>query len=300
TQLLPRLRQSEYTLLPGNTFVVQVENSSVDMVESPDGSCVVQDLRGNEVLIRLMDNNNPTPATLCFLHCNNTVLPLHITVRTFEKERKPLHYTEQNCVEMKTLFNSSLCTIHDREFRSPRPEGYSIGMRLNGRYAWEWNQFGHNALKVDDTLLRNAGNLFTSASGLCFATPEKGDNALSVSLWDNFPTSAVIPLQGKGTALAVLLSGTTHAMQSYVPNGRLTLVYEDGSTVMKDLIQPLNFDDFLISSYQKENEVVYFGAGTHGLVQILDLDERKTLKELQVEAIANEVIINIHAVTLLS
>ena len=298
TGLLPALRQSEYTLLSGSTFVVQVENGSIDMVESPDGACVVQDLKGNEVLIKVLKE---TPGnTDCFLYSGNAILPLKIQVKTFEKEKAPLKYERQTAVDMSGIFNSSLTEIHNQEFRSPRPEGYSIGMRLNGRYAWEWNHFGHNALKVDDSVLRNGKGRITTESNLQFATPAAGNNAVSVSLWDNFPTSAVIPLSGKGTALAVLLSGTTHAMQSYVPNGRLTLVYEDGSVEKKDLIQPLNFDDFLISSYQKENEVFYFGAGTHGLVQILPLDGTKDLKELRVEAIANEVIVNIHAVTVLS
>ncbi|MCX6984979.1 MAG: DUF4450 domain-containing protein, partial [Lentisphaerae bacterium] len=60
-------------------------------------------------------------------------------------------------LDISRHFNSSLSDIHTLEYMSPRPKGYSIGVRLNGRYAWDWNQGGHNAVKVDDTALRGAG-----------------------------------------------------------------------------------------------------------------------------------------------
>jgi len=138
---------------------------------------------------------------------------------------------------------------------------------------------------------------FTTASGIPFATPAAGNNAVTVSLWDNFPTETEIPLDVQCKELAVLLCGTTNAMQSYVTNGVLTAVYEDGSEVVTELIQPLNFDDFLISSYQMNNETVYFSDGTHGVVQKIAVDPAKKLRSLKVKAVANEVIVNILAVT---
>ncbi|MBO4630631.1 MAG: hypothetical protein J5858_01775, partial [Lentisphaeria bacterium] len=180
----------------------------------------------------------------------------------------------------------------------PRPEGYSIGMRLNGRYAWEWNHFGHNALQVDDYGLRHCGGEFVTASGLTFATPVQGPNAVTVSLWDNFPTKVEIPLSGCARELDVLLCGTTHAMQSYVVNARLNVIYEDGSEETAELIPPVNFDDFLIAAFQERNETVYFSDGTHGLVQKIALNPEKTLRAFSVEAIANEVIVNILALML--
>ena len=172
-------------------------------------------------------------------------------------------------------------------------------MRLNGRYAWEWNHFGHNALNVDDSGLRNCGGEFVTASGIKFATPAQGANSVTVSLWDNFPTTAEIPLAGKANELAVLLCGTTHAMQSFVVNARLKVIYMDGSEETAELIPPVNFDDFLIPAFQERNETVYFSDGTHGLVQKIALDPSKELSKFTVEAVANEVIVNILALTLL-
>ena len=121
---------------------------------------------------------------------------------------------------------------------------------------------------------------------------------MTVSLWDNFPTGAEIPLSGSAEELDVLLCGTTNAMQSYVVNARLKVIYEDGSEEIAELIPPLNFDDFLLGAFQEQNETVYFSSGTHGLVQKIPLDSKKNLRKFTVEAIANEVIVNILALTL--
>lgn len=227
------------------------------------------------------------------------LLPAQIDILSAENIPAPKHFAIQNPLLLSSYFNASLTEIHKQEFKSPRPEGYSIGMRLNGRYAWEWNHFGHNALNMDDSGLRNCGGEFVTASGIKFATPAQGDNSVTVSLWDNFPTTAEIPLSGKADELAVLLCGTTNAMQSYVVNARLKVIYKDGSEEIAELIPPENFDDLLIAAFQKRNETVYFSDGTHGLVQKIALDPEKELSKFSVEAVANEVIVNILALTLM-
>ena len=45
------------------------------------------------------------------------------------------------------------------------------------------------------------------------------------------------------------------------------------------------------------NETVYFSDGTHGVVQKITVDPAKKLRSLKVKAVANEVIVNILAVT---
>ena len=226
------------------------------------------------------------------------LLPVEMIVQESASEAAPREFSAQEKIDLTPYFNASLTEIHQQEFRSPRPQGYSIGMRLNGRYAWEWNHYGHNALNVDDSGLRTCGGEFVTASGLRFATPASGPNALTVSVWDNFPTSASIPLSGSAAELDVLLCGTTNAMQSYVVNGRLKVVYADGSEETAELVPPENFDDFLIAAFQTRNETVYFSDGTHGLVQKIPLDPGKKLLRFEVEAVANEVIVDILALTL--
>ena len=148
--------------------------------------------------------------------------------------------------------------------------------------------------------MRKCGGVITTKSGIPFRTPAEGNNCATVSIWDNFPTKMEIPVNASGKELAVLLCGTTHAMQSFVVNAKLTVVYEDATTETVDLIPPVNFDDFLLGSYQTRNEILYFSDGTHGLVQKIKLDPAKKVVKLQTEAIANEVILNILGITVRS
>ena len=54
---------------------------------------------------------------------------------------------------------------------------------------------------------------------------------------------------------------------------------------------PLNFDDWLVPALQTENETVYFSPYNHGIIQRIDLDPRKELSALILEAVANEVVL---------
>ncbi|MFA6103664.1 MAG: hypothetical protein WCV67_09960 [Victivallaceae bacterium] len=201
-------------------------------------------------------------------------------------------------LDIARYFNCSLTVIHTLEYRTPRPAGYSIGVRLNGRYAWDWNQHGHNALQVDDTALRQGKGMFYSPSGIGFSTPEEGLNVACTSIWDNFPTVLEIPLTGKASELALLFIGVTNPMQSRVENARFTVTYADGSTQSISMVNPENFDDWLNAALQTQNETVYFSDYNHGMVQRIKLDTQKELSKISIEAIANEVIIGLIGISI--
>ncbi len=202
-------------------------------------------------------------------------------------------------LDISKYFNSSVMELHTLEYRSPRPKGYSIGARLNGRYAWDWNQGGHNAVQVDDIALRQGEGMFYSPSGIGFSTPEKGANLACVSIWDNFPSILEIPLKGKAAELALFFIGVTNPMQNSVENARFTVTYLDGSTKAVSLVHPVNFDDWLNAALQTQNETVYFSDYNHGMVQRIDLEPGKELSEISIEAIANEVIVGLIGISVL-
>jgi len=201
-------------------------------------------------------------------------------------------------LDISPYFNTSLGELHTLEYRSPRPKGYSIGVRINGRYAWEWNHGGHNAVKIDDSALRQSKGMFYSPSGIGFATPEKGPNLACSSLWDNFPTSLAIPLKGRAYELALFFIGVTNPMQSWVENGRITAACHDDSKQVISLVHPRNFDDWLVPALQTENETVYFSDYNHGIVQRISLEPDKELSGISIETIANEVIIGLLAISI--
>ncbi|NLF93364.1 MAG: hypothetical protein GX564_05705 [Oligosphaeraceae bacterium] len=292
----PRLRQHELTLFPGNQAVIAVDDGVIDHLEAPEGLLQNVSTSPQERIVRIITEQ----AGLydCLVRSGEVFLPLTIEVRNLPRLEEPLEISRLEFLPLEQFCNCALTEIHQQEFRSPRPQGYSIGMRLNGRYAWEWNHFGHNALQVDDTLLRKCGGVFATPAGWQFATPPQGRNAACVSLWDNFPTSLEIPLSGRARALAVLYCGSTNAMQTAVCNARLEVHYAEGQPQCCELRQPDNFDDFLLPVYQKQNEAVYVGAGTHALVQVIRLDPQRELCCFRAEAIANEVILDVLALTL--
>ncbi len=201
-------------------------------------------------------------------------------------------------VDISRYFNCKMMKVHEQEYLSPRPEGYSIGVFPNGRYAWEWNHCGHNAVCVDDAKLRAAGGKVTTRSGIDFLTPAEGNNLACVSLWDNFPTELTVPLEGAGQELAVMFVSSTNCMQTQVENVRITVTYEDGETVAASLVYPYNIDDWMVPALQKENEIFYFSDFNHAIVQRLRLDPSKKLANVKVEAIANEVIMGVMGISI--
>ncbi len=217
-----------------------------------------------------------------------------------EKEvlQAPLSEKPFESVDIAGHFNCKMMDVHQQQYVSPRPEGYSIGVFANGRYAWEWNHGGHNQLVVDDSALRKAGGRITTKSGIPFTTPEAGDNLACVSIWDNFPTETTIPLSGTGQELAILFVSTTNSMQTGVENARMTVLYADGSEEAVSLVYPRNIDDWLVPALQTENESFYFNDYNHATVQRIRLHSGKELAGVKIEAVANEVILGVMGVSI--
>ncbi len=201
-------------------------------------------------------------------------------------------------VAIDAHFNVSLTGIHRQEYRRPRPTGYSIMASLNGRFGWDWNQAGFGKVEVDDTALRGSGGVYRVGSGVPFGTPATGPNVACVSVWENFPDQLHLPLQGNARELAVLLIGVTNPMQARVENARLTVAYQDGSQEELSLVNPANFDDWLVAAVQTEFETAYFSDRNHAQVVRMALDPGRELAAVAVRGIANEVIVGVLAVSL--
>ena len=164
---------------------------------------------------------------------------------------------------------------------------------LNGRFGWDWNQAGKNKIVIDDSNLRSSGGRYITEKGIPFFTPEEGQNVACVSMWDNFPEETTFDLSGKGRELAIFFIGITNPMQSRVENAQFVVEYSDGSEERMSLINPVNFDDWLVAAVQQENETEYFSDYNHAIIQRIPVNPSKELKSLKVRAVANEVIVGI-------
>lgn len=201
-------------------------------------------------------------------------------------------------VDISPLLNVSLTEIHAQKYLEPRPKGYSIMTRVNGRFGWDWNASGFNGVVVDDSRLLQDEGRFVTESGLAFSLAPTGPNAAAVSVWENFPTELSVPLTGRARELAVFLIGVTNPMQSRVENGRIDVQYADGGCESVMLVNPDNFDDWLGAAVQTRNETVYFSDHNHGIVQRVALDPARELQALRVCAVANEVIVGVLGVSI--
>ena len=293
--LLPALDAANQNTFTGNLVEYKLVSGTVKEVFMPDPKLLICGKNTGSVRFRAGDKTGKANGViLAALEDALIYLPVAAVVAD-PAEIKPVKSICSGPVEHLDLapyFNCSFTRIHEQKFMSPRPEGYSIGMQRNGRYAWEWNHFGHNGYVVDDSALRSCGGFFKLPQG-GFRTPAEGDNAVCVSIWDNFPTSSEIPLSGNAAELELYVCGTTNAMQSFVENGRITVKYADGSSTALSLIHQKNFDDFLVPALQQEFDYFYFSKGNHGMIYTIVLDPEKELASFTVEAVANEVIISV-------
>jgi hypothetical protein len=304
TNALPEMPVEVIKGIQGNEFIFEIKNGNiVDWHEESD-KLEVFNLSGNRITGKIPEEAG---TYTLFLHVTcgefSTWSPVDLIVEQKEiaiGTDKSIQMPPENFepLDICKSFNCSLDQLHNLEYMSPRPEGYSIGARLNGRYAWEWNHHGHNKIEIDDSVLRKCGGVFQSSSGIRFSTPESGNNVACASIWDNFPERLNIGLNGKASELAVFMIGSTNSMQSYVVNAKIIVKYKNGTKEEVSLINPDNFDDWLQPALQAENETVYFSNCNHGIVQRIKLEPNLELDEVSVEAVANEIIIGILGISI--
>ena len=201
-------------------------------------------------------------------------------------------------VDITEFFNCKMEDIHNQDYDSPRPEGFSIGVLVNGRSAWEWNQCGRNKVAIDDSMFRTANGIIRTNSGIPFMTPAENENVACVTQWDRFPTEMSIPLSGNGKEVALLFVMSTNSMQTQVEHIRFTVTYADGTTEVDKLVYPFNVDDWMTPALQTENETFYFSEYNHAIVQRISVDPTKELASVKIEAIANEIVMGLVGVSI--
>lgn len=171
--------------------------------------------------------------------------------------------------------------------------------------------------------------LFLLPQGIEFATPGTVDkkNIIFTSQWDNYPKEVTVPLSGNASHAWMLMAGSTNPMQSQLDNGVVMVEYTDGTKDTLALRNPETWwpieedyytDGFAFSLKQPRPIRIHLKTGaiitgeeskTHyngkeidgGAATALDLplDFSKTLKQVTVKTIVNDVVIGLMAITLL-
>lgn len=238
-------------------------------------------------------------------------------------------------VDMSEQFNDKGNEIFQYgKYVSPRYEYTTLQVPTQGMGQWCHPM---DLTEPDDSGLRAAAarnnDIFTMPQGVPFSTPgdRNADNILFTTLWDNYPTKATIPLDGRASKAYLLVAASTYHMQVHILNGQVRVGYKDGSEDVLDLVLPdnlipLNQDIFIdgwaFDSPQPRpwrvrlktgqvsrnhaadlgkiisNDPIWIDGGMATMLD-LPLDPAKELESLSLETIANEVVIGLMGVTLM-
>ncbi|MCD8260937.1 MAG: hypothetical protein LUD15_05120 [Bacteroides sp.] len=243
--------------------------------------------------------------------------------------------TTYRTVSMDKVFNDKVTHIFEYgKYLSPRWPYTTLQVPTQGMGQW---CHPTDLSLIDDSGLRAVAaqnkDLFRLPQGIPFLTPgeKEKNNILFITLWDNYPSSATVPLAGKASKAYLFVAASTYHIQAHLLNGTIVIHYKDGSQdklelILPDNLLPLDQDIFIddwafrsgqphpwrirlqngsVSTYhagelnkRMSNDPIYIEGG---MVTLLDLplDREKELESLTLETIANEVIIVLMGVTLM-
>lgn len=235
---------------------------------------------------------------------------------------------ELETVDMTSYFNDKVTQIFKNKYLSPRPTVTTLQLPWQGTGDWPHPLETYN---INDSGLRKlAGeqNLITLPQGIRFFTPgTDGKNILYTSQWDNYPKEFRVPLSGKSSHAWFLVTGSTNPMQSQLDNGVIVVEYTDGMMDTLLLRNPETWwpieEDYYTDGFAfrlkkprpirihlktgiivpgEESKEKYNGKEIDGgAATVLDmpLNSAKTLKNIVLKTLANDVVIGLMAITLL-
>lgn len=234
-------------------------------------------------------------------------------------------------VDLSGSYNDKVTSIFQNQYLSPRPVSPTLQLPTQGIGNW---CYPLTMASINDSGLRKrAGpqNEVILTGGIPMATTgSNGErNIIYTSLWDNYPDSFRIALQGKAAHAYLLMAGSTNPMQSRLVNGAVSVYYKDGTSETLELKNPENWwpieqdyytDGFAFTTGAPKPVRVYLKTGEDtrtyhkfstikgftnmgvdgGAATLLDLplNRQKELSHLVVKTLANDVVVGLMGITL--
>lgn len=147
-------------------------------------------------------------------------------------------------IDLSKFFNDKVTNIFKNEYLSPRPQSATLQLPTQGIGNW---CYPLTDAIVDDSGLRKKaqeGNGQILFEKIPFQTPadNQKSNIAFASKWDNFPDTLTIKTENiKGERLHLLMAGTTNPMQSQMDNGKVVVIFENGTKQEFPLNNPNNW-----------------------------------------------------------
>lgn len=242
------------------------------------------------------------------------------------------HIQEREYVQVNIdqVLNAGVTDIFRNRYLAPRSPYTTLQTPAQGVGEWCTPKLTY---KIDDTGFRAAikNETFFTPLGIPFRVPDGKNNIAFTTLWDNYPDSITVALNGKASCAYLMMAGTTNPMQYGVTNGMVIVQYTDGTSTELELRNPDTWFPIEQDYYRDENAfkidtprpyrvafktgivsrdmekdmnvnpLEVFGReikGGAGVLLAIPLDKNKELQSLRWKSVANEVIIGMLAVTL--
>lgn len=238
---------------------------------------------------------------------------------------------QYNTISLASKYNEKVTEIFNQKYLSPRLKAPTLQLPWQGIGNWCYPLI---TAQIDDSGLMNKrknGKVYFLV--IPFLIDKTDKNIVFVSQWDNYPKSVEVPVYGRGKKIYFLMAGSTNPMQSQIVNGKITVQYTDGSTTELELKNPINWwpieqdlfddnfafeipDDKIPYRVQLKTGELYKGGSLSqyssikgftdravegGAATLLDLpiNPDKELKNIQLTAVSNDVVIGMMSATVL-
>jgi hypothetical protein len=236
-------------------------------------------------------------------------------------------------VNLESIFNAPVADLFKQQYLEPRPTVPTLQLPTQGIGNWCYPQASAN---ISDSGLRKLaaqnGGRVTLPQGISFAVDaNRKQNIAFVSMWNNYPQQLSVPAKGMAKHAWLLMAGTTNHMQSRITNGLVLAHYTDGTSDTLPLVNPENwwpieqdyFEDGLAFARSTPRPPrIHLGTGyisdkplprysgikgfssmaiEGGAATVVDmpLNPTKELKQFEIKAVANDVVIGLMGLTLL-
>ena len=296
---------------PGSSCTVRIDRGRIEGVHTTKGA--IGDAKisadGRECVLPLPSKTGVPTFFVEVKHRDARMwLPVEVDVREPMPvaAAQPAPALRAKTIDLAKFRNQRLADLHRNTYGpriAPFPWAKRDGLRTlqaNGRSWWE-----RNMVKEWDTAsLSAAKGRFVTDNGIPFDVPSSGKDAVFTSRYTNFPSRVEIPVNQRAHKVCVLLAASIPIMQSRMENGRVTVVFEDGTTRSVALRDPETIDDWIGSGYgqpylQGEGRPQSLGRNTHAVLQEIDLDGTKAVRSLILETFTNETLIGLLGITLM-
>ena len=149
-------------------------------------------------------------------------------------------------VNMDGAYNARVSDIFKNKYLSPRSPYTTLCVPVQGIGDWCSTKKQAN---IDDSVFRGQirDGVYEAVLGdsadsrIAFRTPAEGPNIAYTSLWDNYPDSIEVTLEGKASHAYLLMAGSTNPMQFGIENAAVSVEYADGSHDELKLTPPANW-----------------------------------------------------------